>query len=222
LRRSYFEWFVNAKQNYKGGASFQKFLVSIARDAANTLAPPERIALADLLDSQTTVAKKAPPTVRGFVRMWKLNDLLSLADAGKGNVARGKKFFEEAQCLACHRFGSEGGAVGPDLTGAAARFNRRDMLEAIVDPSKTVSDQYRNVTLSTKQGKQFTGRVLDQNAKMVVLAENPLTSDRTEIATADIVRREESPVSTMPEGLLSLFSKEEIIDLLTYLESGVK
>jgi len=223
LRRTYFEWFANAKRNYRGGASFQKFLVNIARDATGTLRADERLAVADLLDAQTPAPKKpSPGTVRGFVRMWKMNDLLSLADAGKGDALRGKKFFEEAQCLACHRFGREGGAVGPDLTGAAARFNRHDLLEAIVDPSKTVSDQYRNITFSTKQGKQFTGRVLDQTAAKVVLAENPLSNDRTEIAVADIARREESPVSTMPEGLLSLFSKDEIIDLLTYLESGVK
>jgi putative heme-binding domain-containing protein len=222
MRRTYFEWFVNAKRNYKGGASFQKFLVNIARDAADTVRPDERVALADLLDAPAAAPKKPATTVRGFVRMWKLNDLLSLADAGKGDATRGKRFFEEAQCLACHRFGREGGAVGPDLTGAAARFNRRDLLEAIVEPSKVVSDQYRNVTFSTKQGKQFTGRVLDQNATKIVIAENPLTNDRTEIALADVAKREESPVSTMPEGLLSLFSKEEIIDLLTYLESGVK
>jgi putative heme-binding domain-containing protein len=223
MRRTYFEWFVEAKRNYKGGASFQKFLVNIARDAASTLTDQERIAVADLLDTQTPAPKKsAPAPVRGFVRMWKLTDLLSLADAGKGDAPRGKKFFEEAQCLACHRFGREGGAVGPDLTGAAARFNRRDLLEAIVEPSKVVSDQYRNVTFSTKNGKQFTGRVLDQTASKVVLAQNPLTNDRTEIALVDVAKREESPVSTMPEGLLSLFSKEEIIDLLTYLESGVK
>ena len=62
-------------------------------------------------------------------------------------------------CAACHRFGSEGGGVGPDLTAVAGRFGVRDLLEAIVEPSKVISDQYAAVSIAKKDGQVVTGRV---------------------------------------------------------------
>ena len=36
------------------------------------------------------------------------------------NFAHGKRTFEAARCIVCHRFDGNGGATGPDLTQAAA------------------------------------------------------------------------------------------------------
>ena len=57
LRRQYFAWFDKAKREYKGGASFQKFLVNMKRDAIEKLSPDDRVALADLLDQAPARAK---------------------------------------------------------------------------------------------------------------------------------------------------------------------
>lgn len=44
-------------------------------------------------------------------------------------------------CTKCHRFQRQGGMAGPDLTGVARRFDDRALLEAILEPSRVVSDQ---------------------------------------------------------------------------------
>src|SRR5262249_34584079 len=54
----------------------------------------------------------------------------------------GRKKFESA-CASCHRFGSIGTDIGPDLTTIGSRFQKKDILEAILWPSKDISDQYQ-------------------------------------------------------------------------------
>ena len=45
---------------------------------------------------------------------------------------------------------------------------------------------------------------------------------RSEVRLADIARREPSTVSPMPSGLLNSLTREEILDLLAYLEAAGK
>ena len=75
------------------------------------------------------------------------------------DLERGRRLYGAVACATCHRFGVEGGGVGPDLTAVAGRFNVRDLLESIVEPSKVISDQYAAVSIATKDGRVVTGRV---------------------------------------------------------------
>ena len=59
--------------------------------------------------------------------------------------------------MACHRFGELGQSAGPDLTDVARRFKRADLLEAILDPSKTISDQWASVDIVTTDNKTLSG-----------------------------------------------------------------
>ena len=127
-----------------------------------------------------------------------------------------------AQCVTCHRFDNEGGSVGPELTAISSRFTRRDILESLLEPSKVISEQFQNMTLFLKNGDDVTGRVVEETDQKVVLVTNALTNDRTEVKKADIEKRVVSTVSAMPEGLAYVLAKEEILDLLAYLESGGK
>src|SRR5262249_42334996 len=77
---------------------------------------------------------------------YKFVELLTFLErdsAGRsGDVRRGRIVFEKAQCLKCHKYGTEGEGIGPDLTTASSRFKRMDILESIIYPSKVISDQY--------------------------------------------------------------------------------
>ncbi len=67
-----------------------------------------------------------------------MEEVLGLAQSGlkNRNFDRGRKMFAAANCFACHRFDNEGGAVGPDLSALAGRFNVRDILESILDRAR--------------------------------------------------------------------------------------
>ncbi|MEM7367321.1 MAG: PVC-type heme-binding CxxCH protein [Bacteroidota bacterium] len=61
-------------------------------------------------------------------------------DADKG--ARLAYRHETAQCFRCHQIQGQGGLVGPDLTGIAARLSTEQLLEALVDPSARIAPGY--------------------------------------------------------------------------------
>lgn len=220
-RREYFSWF-GKYSDYKGDIGFPLFLRNIRSDALATMTEAERKPLEPLLEAQFRAAARiVPPSADQVVHVWTVAELAPEIEKGLGrrNLVRGKASFAKAQCLACHRLGGEGGAVGPDLSGLAKRFSRRDLLEAILLPSKNVSDQYQNTIIRTTAGDVHVGRLIAEDADAVTLRPDPLGEATVVLKKASIAGRKPSAVSPMPEGLLNTLSKFEVLDLLAFLEA---
>lgn len=222
LRASYFDWFVRAS-GYKGGASFSMFVSEMKDDAVKLLSEEQKVALKPILEKkpegQVTPLSVAP---RPFVKEWTLEELLTQVNGKLTNrdFDHGRKMFAAANCFGCHRFANEGGAVGPDLTGLAGRFDSKYILEAITDPSKVISDQYTAVQISTLDGKVVVGRIMNLAGDSLKINTNMLDPD--EIVSVDRKQIEEmqaSKVSMMPKGLLNTLNQDEALDLLAYLLS---
>ena len=147
----------------------------------------------------------------------------SLPEMAHGrNFENGKAAFNDAQCILCHRLANQGGSVGPELAGAASKYTPRDLLESILQPSKVISDQYQNITIVKKDGEGVTGRIIDEDDKKVVVQINPLGSDHEEIPKSEIADRHPSKISPMPEGLANQLTRDDILDLLAYIQTGGK
>jgi len=217
-------WFKEAGREYSDGASYRKFIRNFRKDAVASLSEQERLALGSLTVEGNGWASYKPTKERHFVKEWKLADLEpSLEQVSKGrNLESGKAAFNDAQCLVCHRFGDQGGSVGPELTAASSKYSRRDILESILEPSKVISDQYQNYTVSQKEGSSVTGRIVDETDDKVVLQPNLLSSERVAVKKTDVTGRAPSKLSPMPEGLANLLTQDEILDLLAYIESAGK
>ncbi len=216
------QWFKDVGREYSDGASFPKFIANLRTAALASLSDNERGELGALA-ATTTAATPAPKTrTYKFVKEWTMADFASsLDDAGKGrNFERGKEAFAAAQCLACHRFGNEGGAIGPDITAVSSRFARADVLSSILEPSKVISEQYQNTTVFKKDGDDVTGRLLEETGAMLVLLTDPLKNTKVEVKSSEVKERRPSKLSPMPEGLVNVLTKEDILDLLAYIESG--
>ena len=100
---------------------------------------------------------------------------LSGTDRGTtASAARGSEVYHEL-CAACHVLGETGESVGPDLTTLAGRFGHRDVLEAILYPSRTISDQYAVTVFELDDGSYVSGVVLRNTAWGVSLSTTPLT-----------------------------------------------
>ena len=122
--------------------------------------------------------------------------------------------------MLCHRFAGEGGATGPDLTQAAGRFGFKDMVEATIDPSKVVSDQYRANVVATTAGKVYTGRIVGESPDKLTILVDPEDSTKVvEIPRKEIDENAPSKVSIMPEKLLNPLSQDEVLDLFAYILS---
>src|SRR6185503_18695368 len=114
---------------------------------------------------------------RPLVKAWSVAELVPLVERGLNGPRdreRGHRLFGEVACAACHRFRDEGGSVGPDLTGVAGRFNVHDLLEAIVEPSKVISDQYAAIVIRKKNGSVVRGRVGNLSGPTVHVVEDML------------------------------------------------
>ena len=217
------DWF-DAAAHRSGGVSFFGYIVSArnrfiaAMPAADRQALGERISRPLVQDPSPAASAEARP----FVREWKLDDLLPLAESDRGprDLANGRRMFAAARCYDCHRVAGEGSSVGPDLTGVGRRFNVRDILRAIVDPDQQISDQYQQMVFKAN-GRTIVGRITNLSQDQVMVATNMLDpKSETKIRRDEIDKQYPSPVSTMPAGLLNTLSEEEVLDLLAYLRSG--
>ena len=227
-RETYLRWFHEKASRYKGGNSFAKFVDKIRSDAVSRIPESDKAALAEWLGpvaaAETPKTKPAEIKPRSFVKAWTLSDLEKELDAikeRKPDLARGKRLYAEAQCAQCHLFKDAGGSVGPDLTAVASRFGRHDILEAIMDPNKAVSDQYAMITLTVrKQGggeDQVSGLIKDETSVTVTLLTDPVAGKTAAYYENVIVKREKANVSLMPPALLFTMTAEEVADLLGYL-----
>jgi putative heme-binding domain-containing protein len=146
--------------------------------------------------------------------------VVKLADGGlEGrDKKRGHDMFRAALCSACHRFGNEGGAAGPDLSSLGGRFAVRDLAEAIIEPSKVVSDQYAFDLITRKDGTELTGKIIEEKDEKWIIATSPFDfTQTTEIERNNIQGMKHSPVSPMPPALINALNEEELKDLLAYL-----
>jgi putative heme-binding domain-containing protein len=221
-REAYWKWWHQAA-SYQGGNSFGKFLESVRERALARCTPEERTA-AEAIYAQPPKPKYIPPA-RPFVKAWTMQDLApSLAEVGgKRDLARGKKLYVDGQCALCHKFKGEGGDIGPDLTAASSRYNRHDLLEAIIDPNKGVSEQYAVYRVHQFDDKnEATGMIIGENNTEMQVLTDPLQGTIARINLYMPAEKTLLPISFMPPGLLNSFSKEEIFDLLAYIESGTK
>jgi putative heme-binding domain-containing protein len=216
------QWFADAGRPYGDGASYANFMKNFFKEATANLSDAERKELAPLLQSIDKASIVTYETkTRPVVKEWKTAEILPTLDhvTHGRNFEKGRQAYLDCQCIKCHRFGNEGGAVGPDLTAVSSRFARKDILESILEPSKVVSEQFRNVVVTTNSGKTVVGRLLEDASGRLVIQPNPLEPGRVEVKKADVDTMGLSKVSPMPEHLVDGLKADEILDLIAYLES---
>jgi putative heme-binding domain-containing protein len=225
LREQYFNWYVDSGKS-KGGNSFGGYISNIKKLAVDGLPDGVKESLSSVINREAEGTDPyADLKARPFVKKWTVEDLLPKDDSVFANrdLANGKKMFALATCYRCHRMEGLGGIVGPDLTPAGNRFNTKDMLETIIDPSKEVSDQYEATNFLMADGRMITGRVANLNGDVYKIQTDMIDPGNfTNVKVGDIEEMNASKTSMMPTGLLDNLTKDEILDLLAYMKSTGK
>ena len=226
LRQTYFKYLAMAAEEL-GGAGLPEFLQQIREDAMKHVPAEERPNLAAIVNATSTSNQPTTPLLtppRSIVQHWTVDQILG----GKqlvGDKQRGKEIFRKAGCSHCHRFATEGHLIGPDLTAAMRRYSRRDLLTAIVSPSAVIADDYRSVQILTDDGRVITGQITrggDFRSPILRIATDPQQPSRIiEMQKSNITSQKTSETSWMPEGLLDTFTRQQIFDLVAYLESSL-
>ena len=135
----------------------------------------------------------------------------------KGDRSRGHQVFKsaEAACATCHRIAYVGGAVGPDLTRIGAIRSRRDLLESIIVPSASYARGYEPMILTTNSGESAMG-VLSHRGDSMILTD-VLGNEKT-FPSLQVKDVKLAPLSLMPSGIDQNLDRQELADLLAFLE----
>lgn len=154
-----------------------------------------------------------------------MNELLpAVSELGAGrDWMSGGRVFEQAGCGLCHAMNTYWGGNGlaPDLTGVGSKLTRDTILQSIVEPSATLNGQYYHTEFTLEDGTVVRGSVIDVVGDRLVIAPVMMVPDVTiQIAKADIKSEAASPVSPMPAGLLNTFTRDQVLDLMAFLEAG--
>lgn len=135
----------------------------------------------------------------------------------KADPVRGKAVFQK-NCTVCHRLDNEGFEVGPDLLSALRNKSGEQLLNDILDPSREADSRYLNYQITTKKGQVFSGLIAADTASSVTLRRGEKAEDT--ILRAQIEEILATGKSLMPEGLESQLSKQDVADLIAYLQAA--
>ncbi len=134
-----------------------------------------------------------------------------------GDVARGKRLFTEtAGCMTCHRVDGEGGRRGTDLSAVGWRLSVEHLRESLLHPSETVSRRFRLVRLSTLNGGQLEGILLNEDSYSIqFMDENERLVSVAKSDLRDVQKPAESLMPTYGQAL----TRQQLDDIVAYLHS---
>ena len=137
-----------------------------------------------------------------------------------GDVRRGHEMFETLSgldCRSCHALKREEELIGPSLWGIGDKYDRPQLLDQILDPSKEVDPRFRTWLVETNSGRIHSGLKVIENDREIVLKD--ATGKLAQIPADDIDVVETMPKSLMPEQLLQSLTAQQAADLLSFLQS---
>lgn len=135
-------------------------------------------------------------------------------------VARGMLIFSHPNgpgCIKCHRLEGRGGLIGPDLSHVGSTFSTDKLVTSILDPSREISPQFTTWVMTTPAGQVHTGMLVFENEGQTILGN--AEGNTIELKTIDVETRTPSKTSVMPEKLVEKLSRQEWLDLLSFLRS---
>jgi putative heme-binding domain-containing protein len=149
---------------------------------------------------------------------WDFADLLAAieqTDISTQDRALGAAVFQRASCSKCHRIGSLGEQIGPELTRVATRLQRKQILQEIMYPSLHLNEEYPAATLLLHDGRVLSGTVTSAGPDAVLVGS--ADGMKTIIEKTDIEEVHPRRDSTMPPGLLDSLTVPEIQSLMAFL-----
>ncbi len=142
-----------------------------------------------------------------------------VGQVGQGDIRRGQLVFanSKAACVACHAIGYKGGNIGPDLSRIGKIRTERDLLESLLFPSVSFVRSYEPVLIVMQSGKQHSGLIRRETPDEIILATG--AKEEVRVSRADIEEIRPGTVSTMPAGLETQLTREQLVDLIAFLKS---
>ena len=157
----------------------------------------------------------APPAARESLRP-RIEQVRRIITSQPGDAYKGESHFQ-IRCAPCHTLFYKGGKIGPDLT-SYQRDDLNTMLISIIDPNAEIREGFENQLVTTKDGRNLSGFLADQDANVVVL--RGFDGADISLRRADISTISTAGSSLMPEALLDGMTDADMRDLFAYLRQS--
>jgi putative heme-binding domain-containing protein len=134
-----------------------------------------------------------------------------------GQAARGVAVFASVKtaCIACHRIGAVGGAVGPELTTIGKERSVEQLAASLLYPNLHVEEKFRVYQIMMSDQRIVRGYKAKEDETSITLRD-PSTGEEHVIDKESIEEQLRSP-SLMPDGLAEAMTREQQSDLLAFL-----
>ncbi|QEL20122.1 PVC-type heme-binding CxxCH protein [Limnoglobus roseus] len=173
-----------------------------------------------------SIAVPQPGSGRLFKATAKVADPKEYAEfalKATGDEKHGQTIFYDqkgAACIKCHATGlpgAPGGEVGPSLMGVAAKYNRAQLIESVLYPSKQILDGYKQTRIVTLDGQTKLGIIRGETPTELTLID--ADGKKWTIKKEDVDEKKELEKSSMPDDLHGGMSQKDFSDLIAFLES---
>ena len=149
-----------------------------------------------------------------------LEEYAAVVAKSKGNAERGRKIFFDAKgaaCSKCHAVHKQGGDVGPDLSSIGFKYNRLQLIDEVLYPSKNILDGYESYTVELASGRVLVGVIRSETEDELTLVD--AAGAKYSIKPSDVETKKKTGKSVMPDGLQGGLTPADFADLITYLET---
>jgi putative membrane-bound dehydrogenase-like protein len=132
-----------------------------------------------------------------------------------GDATKGRAVFEKS-CGQCH-LPQKGRRIGPDLSGVSSQ-TKEQLLQNILDPSREIQARFTNYIVTTKDGRIHDGLIVSETPGSITL--RPSAGEDETLLRANINEIRASSVSLMPDGLEQNMSKQDLADVIAFLQGA--
>ena len=156
------------------------------------------------------------------VKSWKFDDLavhVSSQD-GRPSFEQGRKLYKKVRCSACHRMNGEGNEFGPDLVQLGGKWDAQKILKHVLEPSLEINKNFQSHVFELMDGRTIVGLITAAGPGFIKVIQDPLKSSQATRVRLDTIQdRRKSQTSLMPSGLINTLRRDEVLDLIAYVNS---
>ena len=142
-------------------------------------------------------------------RSFSITSILELTN----DVSKGENVFL-TKCITCHKNGTTGNDIGPDLSSIGEKFDKTALLDAIINPNASIVFGYEPIMLKTKSGQALYGFLLSEGETTVL---KDMTGKQMVIAADDIESKEKIKMGIMPNAFALGLTEQDLANLSAYL-----
>ena len=128
----------------------------------------------------------------------------------------GREVFRQ-ECARCHE-PDQGVGVGPGLRTAVQGHTREQLLFDILNPSGLILSRYQNYIITTHDGRVYGGIIAAETPGTLTLRSGP--NQEETILRGRIAEIRASEVSVMPEGFEENLTRQELADVISFMQAG--